>query len=204
MTNWVSSCRSVTLAPFISANVSVPPYTVPSSADQKGSSVLVDSVNAAITQAVNYSHGMYATLTSGGTNNGIASIEWLEFNPSTQALVSDGLLYNPALAFFDSPITEGSNGTTMYTYALSGGTIYPSSAVVGMDINHNITTNEYVHQGAYPTPQSTTCGGFPCSRWGDFTSTYTDYSVNTNAYWSASQFMADASHYGTAIAYGSA
>jgi hypothetical protein len=28
--------------------------------------------------------------------------------------------------------------------------------------------------------------------------------VNTNAYWSASQFMADASHYGTAIAYGSA
>ena len=39
---------------------------------------------------------------------------------------------------------------------------------------------------------------------GDFTSTYTDYAVNTNAYWSASELMADASHYGTAIAYGSA
>jgi hypothetical protein len=180
--------------PLISANVSVPPYSVADPATQKGSSVSVDSGNPAITQAVNYTHGMYATLTSGSTV-GWPLIMWLEFNPSTQTLVSNGLLYNPTLAFFDSSITEGANGTTMYTYALSGPTIYPSSAVVGMDINHNITTNEYVHQGAYPTPQS---------RWGDFTSTYTDYSVNTNAYWSASQFMADASHYGTAIAYGSA
>jgi hypothetical protein len=39
---------------------------------------------------------------------------------------------------------------------------------------------------------------------GDFTGTYTDYAVNTNAYWSASELMADASHNGTAIAYGSA
>jgi hypothetical protein len=46
--------------------------------------------------------------------------------------------------------------------------------------------------------------GSPQYRWGDFTSTYTDYAVNTNAYWSASDLMADASHYGTAIAYGSA
>jgi hypothetical protein len=46
--------------------------------------------------------------------------------------------------------------------------------------------------------------GSPQYWWGDFTSTYTDHAVNTNAYWSASEFMADASHYGTAIAYGSA
>jgi hypothetical protein len=64
-----------------------------------------------------------------------------------------------------------------------------------MDINHNITTNQYIHQGAYPSPQY---------RWGDFTTTYLDYPGNTNAYWSASEFQADATHYGTAIAYGSA
>ena len=181
--------------PLVSANVATPSYTVAASASQKGSSFPIDSGNASITQAVNYSHGMYVTLTTGGTNNGVAAIMWLAFNPSTQKLAYNGVLYNSALFFFDSSITEGSNGTTMFTYALSGVTIYPSSAVVGMDINHNITTNQYVHQGAYPSPQY---------RWGDFTSTYTDYSVNTNAYWSASQFMADASHYGTAIAYGSA
>jgi len=98
----------------------------------------------------------------------------------------------------------------MYTYTLSNSGIYPSSAVVGMDINHNETTNEYVHQGTYPTPQSfsnghgITCNSSPCSRWGDFTTTLTDYEGNPNYYWSASQDMADASHYGTVIAYGSA
>ena len=96
---------------------------------------------------------------------------------------------------FNSSITEGSNGTTMFTYALSGPNNYPSSAVVGMDINHNITTDEYVVQGTLPSPQY---------RWGDYTSTYTDYPSNTNTYWSASMFFANASEYGTKMAYGSA
>jgi hypothetical protein len=78
--------------------------------------------------------------------------------------------------------------------------------MVGMDVNNKFLLNEYVHQGAYATPQTgpKTCNGNPCSRWGDFTSTYTDYSVNTNAFWSASQDMANSSHWGTVIAYGSA
>lgn len=178
---------------LVSASVSVPHYAPPPSAPQKGSSVVVETGNSSITQAVNYYSGTYATLTTG--YSGAAAVMWLQLNLDTQKLLGNGLLYNPALPFFDSSITEGSNGNTMYTYALAGKTIYPSSALITMDINHNILSNGYIKQGAYPSP---------VYRWGDFTTTYTDYSVNTNAFWSASQFQADASHYGTVIAYGSA
>jgi hypothetical protein len=187
---------------FIS--VAVPSYSKAVPAHQKGSSVVVDAGNADITQAVNYYNGMYATLTT--AFNGTSAILWLKFDPNAQTLKNDGILWSSGLGYFDSSITEGSNGSAMYTYSLSGSTIYPSSAVVGMDINNKLTTNQYVHEGSFPTPRSgtVTCNGLPCSRWGDFTTTYTDYAGNPNFYWSASQFMADASHYGTAIAYGSA
>ena len=186
------------------SRVAVPSYSTAPPAHQKGSSVVVDSGNAAITQAVNYYNGMYATLTT--SYSGGASILWMEFNPSAQTLTTDGIFYFTGLSYFDSSITAGDNGSAMYTYSLSGSSIYPSSAVVGMDINHKLTTNQYVHEGSFPTPQtgSMTCSGLRCSRWGDFTTTLTDYAGNPNFYWSASQFEADASHYGTAIAYGSA
>jgi hypothetical protein len=188
---------------LVSADVNVPGYSVAPPAAQHNSSVVVDTGNASITQAVNNVYGMYATLTTG--YNGAAAIMWLRFNPFTQVYVNSGILYYPGLAFFNSSISKGSSGTSMYTYALSGSSIYPSSAVVGMDVNDSLTTNEYVHQGAYATPQtgSMTCSGHRCSRWGDFTSTYTD-PVNSNYFWSASQDMANSSNWGTVIAYASA
>jgi hypothetical protein len=174
-------------------DVAVPSYSDIQNVPQKGSSVKVEGGNSAITQAVSYTNGMYATLTS--STSGVDAILWMEFNPDAQTLTTDGLFWSTGLWYFDSSITEGSNGSAMYTYALSGTTIYPSSAVVTMTINHSETSNEYVHQGTFPTPQS---------RWGDFTTTLTDYGGNPNFYWSASQYMADSSHYGTVIAYGSA
>ena len=193
---------------LIGANVATPSYIPAQPAVQKGSSgVVVDTGSAAITQAVNYTYGMYATLTNGFVNSGgVANILWMKFNPNTQTAVNYGQLYDSSLAYFDSSISEESNGSTMYTYAVSGPTIYPSSAMAGMNVNNMFLENQYVHQGAYPTPQtgSKTCSGLPCSRWGDFTSTYTDYSVNNNALWSASQDMANSSLWGTVIAYASA
>jgi hypothetical protein len=185
-------------------SVGVPSYSHAPPAHQKGSSVVVDAGNADITQAVNYYNGMYATLAT--SYNGASGILWMEFNPNAQTLTTDGILWASGLYYFDPSITEGSNGSAMYTYSLSGSTIYPSSAVVGMDINHTLTTNQYVHEGSFATPQTgtMTCNGTACSRWGDFTTTLTDYGGNPNFYWSASQFMADGSHYGTAIGYGSA
>ncbi len=179
---------------LVSANVSVPNYSPAPSAPQKGSSVVVETGNSAITQAVNYYSGTYATLTTGyGLSE--AGVMWLQFNPDTQKLLSNGVYYNSALADFDPSITVESDGDAVYTYSLSGKTIYPSSAAIVMDINHKLLTNGYIHQGTYPSN---------VYRWGDFTTTYTDYSVNANAFWSASQDMADATHYGTVIAYGSA
>jgi hypothetical protein len=178
---------------LVSANVSVPNYSVAPSAHQKGSTGVVETGNSAITQAVNYYSGTYATLTTGyGLSQ--AGVMWLQLNPDTQKLLSNGVYYFSGLSYFDPSITEGSNGDTMYTYALSGSTIYPSSAEIVMDINHKLLTNGYIHQGTYPSN---------VYRWGDFTTTYTDYSVNPDAFWSASQDMVDATHYGTVIAYGS-
>jgi hypothetical protein len=175
-------------------NVQTPFYSVASHALQPSPYGEIDSGDAVIAQAVNYTHGMYATLTS-GYPSGNAAIMWLEFNPETQQLVGNQVIYNGGYAMFNSSITEGSNGSTMFTYALSGPSTYPSSAVVGMDINHNITTDEFVVQGKLASPQY---------RWGDYTSTYTDYPLNTNTYWSASMFFANATEYGTKMAYGSA
>jgi hypothetical protein len=45
---------------------------------------------------------------------------WLQFNPDTQKLLSNGVLYYSTLSYFDLSITEGSDGDTMYTYSLSG------------------------------------------------------------------------------------
>jgi hypothetical protein len=79
-----------------------------------------------------------------------------------------------------------------------------------MDVNNNLTLNQYINQGAFPTPQSFngstpyTCDQLPCSRWGDFTTTNTDYAVNNNMFWSTSQDMANSSQWGTVIAYVSA
>ena len=47
-------------------------------------------------------------------------------------------------------------------------------------------------------------GNHTISEYLHFTSTYTDYSVNNNALWSASQDMANSSLWGTVIAYASA
>lgn len=186
-------------------DVGTPAYSKAPPAPQKGSTVVLDSGDAAITQAVNYYNGMYATLTT--SYNGNASILWMEFNPDAQTFTSAGIFWTTGYSYFDSSITEGSNGSAMYTYSLSTPSLYPSAAVVGMDINHNLTSNQYVRVGqyhAYQRPSGFTCSGLPCSRWGDFTSTYTDYGGNPNAYWSASQYMADANHWGTTIASGTA
>jgi hypothetical protein len=173
---------------LISASVSVPSYTVAAGAAQKGSAVKIAVGNCVITQAVNYAHGMYATLTT-GFGAGVSAIHWMEFNPNAQRLIASGTISNPKLSFFYSSVSEGSNGTTFITYELSGRTIFPSAAGIIMSINHSILVNRYIRQGAHPTPES---------RWGDFSTTYTD-PANTNYFWTASQVMADASHYGTVI-----
>jgi hypothetical protein len=184
---------------IISANVAVASYSVAPAAKQEGSSVVVDVGNATIDQAVNYSSGMYATLTTG--YSGAAAIRWLKFNPSTQKLANEGTYFSTGLSYFYGSISDGTSGTTMYTYSLSGSSIYPSSAMLGMNSSDVTTSNTYVIQGSHPTPRTgtMTCGGTACSRWGDFTSTYTDPS-NFGQFWSASQYMASTSSWGTVIA----
>lgn len=196
------------------ANVPTPAYSVADPADQKlgapgAPSVFVDTGNSAITQAVNNTAGLYATLTSGADNVNTAGVLWMKFDPNAQTLENDGVLINTSLGFsyFNPSITVGADGSTMYTYALSGASIFPSAAVVGMDANNNLTTDEYVAQGQFPTPQTgtMTCSPakLPCSRWGDFTATYNDV-LTANFYWGASMYMTNANQWGTTIASGSA
>jgi hypothetical protein len=56
---------------LIGTNVPVPAYTVAPPAAQKGSNVFIETGNAAITQAVNYNNGTYATLTTGSIPNSV-------------------------------------------------------------------------------------------------------------------------------------
>jgi hypothetical protein len=68
---------------LIGASVATPSYIPAQPAVQKGSSVVVDTGSAAITQAVNYTYGMYATLTNGFVNNGgVANILWMKLIPT--------------------------------------------------------------------------------------------------------------------------
>jgi hypothetical protein len=75
---------------------------------------------------------------------------WLQFNPDTQKLLSNGVLYYSTLSYFDLSITEGSDRDTMYTYSLSGNHLSELGSDP-MDINHNLLTNGYIHQGTYPS-----------------------------------------------------
>jgi hypothetical protein len=69
---------------LVSADVNVAGYSVAPPAAQHGSSVVVDTGNASITQAVNNVYGMYAALTTG--YQGAAAIMWLRFNPSRRCM----------------------------------------------------------------------------------------------------------------------
>jgi hypothetical protein len=58
---------------------------------QESSSVVVDSGNASIMQAVNKTNGLYAMLMSGFINDGTVTILWMKFDSNAQGLLHDWL-----------------------------------------------------------------------------------------------------------------
>lgn len=105
-------------------------------------------------------------------------------------------------------LTSGAdNGNTAGVLWMKFDPTHRRAAVVRMDANNNLTTDEYVAQGQFPTPQTgtMTCGPakLPCSRWGHFTATYNDV-LTANFSWGASMYMTNANQRRTTIASGSA
>lgn len=185
---------------FSSAAVGVPSYSDAPPAAQSGSSVLVDVGNTSITQAVNYKTGLYAAWTTGAYGGKYAAIQWIQLAPKTATLLADNIFAASGFWYFYPSVSVGLDGRTLFTYALSSTMIHPSVAEFSMDANHNVTANQYINSGSYTTPQSTTCAGKPCSRWGDFSTTYTD-PVNVDDFWSVGETMVSNSQWGTAIGY---
>lgn len=178
--------------------VSTPAYGQAARAAQPNSSVVVMVGNTSITQAVNYDYGMDVALTTyhGATGSDIL---WMRFDPTAQTLLRTKLIsLGSSIWMFYPSTSQTYTGTTLITYSLSSASIYPSLAVMGLDANQNYTKSVYLVIGDHSTPQSQTCSGVPCSRWGDFTSTYTD-PVVVSSFWSAGQVMHSSSVWGTVM-----
>jgi hypothetical protein len=196
---WVNSSSASTSGLVISsARVSVPSYSDPPPVQEAGTSATLDpylpTVNVAYEEPdSNVMIGWVSGYTSGG--NSYSKIDWAtasaDDGSGSPYVFDDGSFGDPGYDYFYPALGYDVSLNGLAAYALSGESIYPSSAFVGISNEGELSTSYYAEQGTYPysgdTGGDSSCSG--CSRWGDW------YSVSMNTtgdrFWLASELATD-------------
>jgi hypothetical protein len=181
--------------------VTVPNYTFPANAPQKGSVNLIDTADARPTQgvaAVDPAHsGKFAIWTQHTINvGGRAAVRWYEIDPAAHSLLQSGTASNASLFQFNGAISPNRqvNGTTrtggdamVLNFDSSSSTTFPQIRMVSK-IGAGGQSGAVVVKSS-PGPLS----GFDCSsatqfcRWGDYAAATPD-PATANQIWQVSQF----------------
>jgi hypothetical protein len=181
--------------------VTVPSYTFPANAPQKGSVNALDTADARPTQAVaavDPAHGGRFAIWTQHTINvgGRAAVRWYEIDPATHSLLQSGTASNASLFQFNGAISPNRqvNGTTktggdamVLNFDSSSSTTFPQIRMVSK-IGAGAQSGAVVVKSS-PGPLS----GFDCSsatpfcRWGDYAAATPD-PATANRIWQVSQF----------------
>jgi hypothetical protein len=181
--------------------VTVPNYTFPANAPQKGSTNLIDTSDARPTQAVaavDPGHGGKFAIWTQHTIDvgGRAAVRWYEIDPAAHGLLQTGTASNTSLFQFNGAISPNRqvNGTTktggdamVLNFDSSSSTTFPQIRMVSK-VGAGAQSGPVVVKTS-PGPLS----GFDCSsatrvcRWGDYAAATPD-PATANQIWQVSQF----------------
>jgi len=206
--------------PFVSAvtSVSVPSYSMPSSAPQKGSSYLLDTLDGrfeAAVAAVDPTRGAVAVWTAhavyGGSGSAGSEERWYEIDPNAGTVLQSGSVGNSSLFVWNGAVSPDRNGTTgsfggsmAMSVSTSSLTTYPAIQFVtkqaGSVQSSPVTPNNLV-QATGPNVDFSCSSTTPC-RWGDYSGASPDPnpgSTTAGKVWLANQYnTASGSTSGTA------
>lgn len=195
--------RNATGNPVITAaptSVTVPSYTVPPSAPQKGQARRIDTSDTRNTQAqaaVDPGRGgKFAIWTQHTVKGGAgAEVRWYEINPATHTLFQAGKVTSGALYEFNGAIspnrqvkgaTKSGGNAMVMNFNTSSATTFPSIRMVSKVGAGAQSGQVAVLNGTKPL------GGFDCAaanpcRWGDYAAATPDPST-ANRIWQVSQY----------------
>ena len=183
-------------------SVTVPSYTVPPPAPQKGQTHKIDTSDARNTQAVaavDPGHGNKFALWTQHTVKGGAGAEvrWYEIDPAAHSLLQSGKVTSGSLFEFNGAIspnrqvnggTKSGGNAMVMNYNTTSATTFPSIKMISKIGGGAQSGAVAVKNGTKPL------GGFDCAatapdpcRWGDYAAATPDPST-ANRIWNVSQF----------------
>jgi hypothetical protein len=193
-------------------NVTVPSYSLPSSAPQKGSSYLLDTLDGRFEAAVaavdpTRNGGAVAVWTAHAVYGGTGTEErWYEINPTSGTLLQSGSVGSSSLFAWNGAISPNRNGTTgsfggsmAMSVSTSSTTAYPAIQFVTKAGTNAQSSLEPLVQATGPNVDFSCSSTTPC-RWGDYSGASPDPgSTTAGKVWLANQYnTASGSTSGTA------
>ena len=176
-------------------NLSVAPFAFPANVPQPGSSNVIDSQDARLTQAVAHVDPMAGaeavwtqhTVAGGG---GRSVVRWYELLPASHVVRQQGTISSATQFVFNGAISPATNGTTAAVNYNTGS----SSQLVDIRAQSRLgstalgqMSGEIVLGTSSATDEDFSCGGAatPC-RWGDYAGASPD-PTNDQAIWGSNQ-----------------
>jgi len=175
-------------------DVAVNSYSMPSSAQQLGSTTVLDTLDGRLTQAVGDPVKGFYTQHTVAAAGGRSQVDWYQFtvSGSTVVLAQQGSVASPTDWIFNAAISPRWDGLgAAIAYNRSSASIYP---VIAAQIRYQATASgtwaagELVLVTSSAADNDRSCNsptGSPC-RWGDYSALTPD--PNTNLVWGTNQF----------------
>jgi hypothetical protein len=144
-------------------------------AAQRGSSVLLDAGDSAVSSAVyanGYIYAVFEVVPPGGTQ---PAVHWVKLNVSSDSVIAQGNITGPTgAAAFNPSIAVDANGDVLVNYTVSGSSMYPAAYATVMPAGSSsfLTPVQY---GSSNAPETASFGVTNnVIRWGDYSSAVAD------------------------------